>query len=122
MSISCRGPVCVDASTTARGNGSRRARGRARVGSKPCSCNVPGPPFEPKIVICALSFSASGPGVAPKRPLVAASILTAIYYIVRDGVEYRDLGGRYFETLDQAQITKRLVQRLERLGYRVELQ
>jgi len=53
---------------------------------------------------------------------VAASILTAIYYIVRDGVEYRDLGGRYFETLDQAQITKRLVQRLERLGYRVELQ
>jgi transposase len=60
----------------------------------------------------------------PKKAIVAvaASILTAIYYILRDGVEYRDLGARYFETLDQSQITKRLVQRLERLGYRVELQ
>jgi transposase len=52
---------------------------------------------------------------------VAASMLTAIYYILRDGVEYRELGGQYFEQLDRTKITKRLVKRLQDLGYAVQL-
>jgi transposase len=52
---------------------------------------------------------------------VAASMLTAIYYILRDGVEYHELGGQYFERLDRGKVTKRLVKRLKDLGYAVHL-
>jgi transposase len=60
----------------------------------------------------------------PKKAIlaVAASMLTAIYYMLRDGADYHDLGVRYFETLDRSKVTKRLVRRLQNLGYRVELQ
>jgi transposase len=52
---------------------------------------------------------------------VAASMLTAIYYVLRDGVDYRELGGQYFERLDRTRVTQRLVNRLKDLGYRVQL-
>jgi len=60
----------------------------------------------------------------PKKAIVAvaASMLTAIYYILRDGVEYRELGGQYFESLDRTKATQRLVKRLRDLGYRVQLE
>lgn len=60
----------------------------------------------------------------PKKAIVAvaASMLTAIYYILRDGVEYRELGGQYFERLDRPKATQRLVKRLRDLGYRVQLE
>jgi transposase len=53
---------------------------------------------------------------------VAASILTAVYFIVRDGVEYRELGADYFDRSDKARATSRLVRRLMDLGYQVDLQ
>ena len=49
-------------------------------------------------------------------------MLTAIYDILRDGVEYRELGGQYFESLDRTKATQRLVKRLRDLGYRVQLE
>jgi transposase len=52
---------------------------------------------------------------------VAASMLTAIYYILRDSAEYRELGGQYFERLDRTKATQRLVKRLRDLGYRVQM-
>jgi transposase len=60
----------------------------------------------------------------PKKAIVAvaASMLTAIYYMLRDGVEYRELGGHYFERLDRTKATQRLVKRLRDLGYRVQLE
>jgi transposase len=60
----------------------------------------------------------------PKKAIVAvaASMLTAIYYILRDGVEYRELGGQYFERLDRTKATQRLVKRLRDLGYHVQLE
>jgi transposase len=60
----------------------------------------------------------------PKKAIVAvaASMLTAIYYILRDAVEYRELGGQYFERLDRTKATQRLVKRLRDLGYRVQLE
>ena len=52
---------------------------------------------------------------------VAASILTAAYHILRDGVPYRDLGGDYFTRRDKAKVAQRLARRLKDLGYDVEL-
>ncbi len=59
----------------------------------------------------------------PKKAIiaVAASMLTAIYYMLRDGTEYRDLGSQYFNQIDRAKAARRLVGRLNRLGYRVDL-
>jgi transposase len=52
---------------------------------------------------------------------VAASMLTAAYYIIRDGVEYKDLGGDYFDRLNPPRHVNQLVRRLQGLGYQVEL-
>ena len=52
---------------------------------------------------------------------VAASMLTATYYMLRDGVEYRDLGPDYFDRRDREKVAARLVRRLEELGLRVQI-
>src|SRR5580692_5923513 len=52
---------------------------------------------------------------------VAASMLTAIYFMLRDGVDYRDLGHDYFDRADKSKAADRLVRRLAALGYKVEL-
>jgi transposase len=59
----------------------------------------------------------------PKKAImaVAASMLTAAYYILRDDVDYRDLGIDYFDRIDKVKATNRLVRRLKDLGYEVEL-
>jgi transposase len=59
----------------------------------------------------------------PKRAVVAvaASILTAAYHILQDGVVYRDLGGDYFTQRDKLKVAQRLARRLKDLGYEVEL-
>lgn len=53
---------------------------------------------------------------------VAASLLTAIYHILKDGTEHRDLGADYFQRLSATAQTQRLVAQLARLGYHVQLQ
>ena len=53
---------------------------------------------------------------------VAASMLTAVYYLLRDGVPYRDLGATYFDRRDQTKIANRLRRRLEALGFSVQMQ
>jgi len=53
---------------------------------------------------------------------VAASILTAIYHILKDGTEHRDLGADYFNRRSPAAQTKRLVAQLTKLGFEVQLQ
>jgi len=59
----------------------------------------------------------------PKKAIlaVAASMLTSAYHMLRDGVEFHDLGGQYFEGPHKAQIAKRLVRRLRSLGVDVEI-
>jgi hypothetical protein len=59
----------------------------------------------------------------PKKAIVAvaASMLTDIYYMLRDGVEFHDLGSQYFEQRDKAHLTKRLLRRLHDLGVDVEV-
>jgi transposase len=59
----------------------------------------------------------------PKKAIVAvaASMLTAMYYILRDGVAFHDLGAAYFDTRDHKKTVTRLVRRLKALGCEVEV-
>jgi transposase len=59
----------------------------------------------------------------PKKAIlaVAASMITATYYMLRDTVEYHDLGPHHFDKRDKSKAVARLVRRLEELGCEVEL-
>jgi hypothetical protein len=54
----------------------------------------------------------------PKKAIlaVAASMLTAAYYILRDDVPYRDLGAGNFLRRDKTKLARHLVRRLQDLG------
>jgi transposase len=52
---------------------------------------------------------------------VAHRILTIAYQIIRDGGEYREIGGDYFDRLHPERTVARLTRRLERFGYTVLL-
>jgi transposase len=53
---------------------------------------------------------------------VAASILTAAYFILLHQATYQELGGDYFDRADRDKVAKRLVRKLVDLGYSVDLQ
>jgi transposase len=59
----------------------------------------------------------------PKKAIlaVAASIVTAAYYILKDQTTYHELGSDHFERRDKTQVTRRLIRRLEELGLSVEV-
>lgn len=50
---------------------------------------------------------------------VAASMLTAAYFMLRDGVEYEDLGPNHFNRHDKTKTIHRLLKRLADLGYNI---
>jgi transposase len=52
---------------------------------------------------------------------VAASMLTAVWHMLRDGTFYQDLGPHHFKRRSASRQTKNLVARLEGLGYQVQL-
>ncbi|WP_434661090.1 IS110 family transposase [Paraburkholderia sp. A3BS-1L] len=54
----------------------------------------------------------------PKKAIlaVAASMLTAAWHMLRDGVEYADLGRDYFSRHDTTKTIQRLLKRLDDLG------
>jgi transposase len=53
---------------------------------------------------------------------VGHAILIIAYHLLRDGTDYHDLGPRYFDERDRRAVERRLVHRLEGLGYTVSLQ
>jgi hypothetical protein len=53
---------------------------------------------------------------------VAHTILVIVYWLLKNGVEYRELGGNYFDERNRAVTIGRAVRRIESLGYQVELQ
>jgi transposase len=59
----------------------------------------------------------------PKKAIlaVAASILTAIYHMLKDGTLYQDLGPNYLNPHNKERQKNRLIKRLADLGYVVEL-
>jgi transposase len=58
----------------------------------------------------------------PKKAIlaVAASMLTAVWHMLSDGVGYTDLGTDYFSRLDSSKTIQRLLRRLADLGYHPE--
>jgi len=59
----------------------------------------------------------------PKKAIVAvaASMLTDVYYMLRNGTEFHDLGDQYFAHHDKARLTTRLLKRLRDLGVEVQV-
>ena len=53
---------------------------------------------------------------------VGHSILVIVYHLLSDGTVYADLGVTSFDERDRQQVERRLVNRLEALGYRVTLE
>lgn len=60
----------------------------------------------------------------PKKAIcaVAASLLTAIYHMLKDGTGHRDLGASYFDRRSIDAKAKRLVSQLTKLGFQVQLE
>ncbi len=52
---------------------------------------------------------------------VAASMLTAIWHMLRDGTEWHDLGAAHFDRADAQKTATRLIRRLQQMGYAVQL-
>jgi transposase len=52
---------------------------------------------------------------------LAASILTIVYHMLTNGELYRDLGPDHFDHRAKAANTRRLVTRLQNLGYTVQI-
>lgn len=50
---------------------------------------------------------------------VAASILTAVYYMLKDGTSYQDLGAEHFLRTDRVKIAHRLLRKLAELDFEV---
>ena len=67
-------------------------------------------------LVLGLSAMALVPIVA-----VARTILVAAWHILKEDVAYKDLGGEYFDRLNEERTRTNLVKRLEKLGYEVEL-
>ena len=59
----------------------------------------------------------------PKKAVVAvaASIITAVYYMLHNEIPYRELGADYFHQRDKEQLTIRMTRRLRELGFDVTL-
>lgn len=59
-----------------------------------------------------------------KRAIIAVahSILVATYYILRDGVDYHDLGPAHFDRVAPEKAARDLIKRLEKLGLKVSVE
>jgi transposase len=61
-------------------------------------------------------------GRAKAAVAVAHAILIIAYHVLMEGTVYCDLGGNYFDERDRQGVERRLVHRLDGLGYTVSLQ
>lgn len=59
-----------------------------------------------------------------KRALVAVgrSLLATVYHMIERGTSYADLGENYYERRDPAGLARKLTRRIEKLGYKVQVQ
>ena len=57
----------------------------------------------------------------PKKAImaVAASILTAAYHMLKNGVDYHDLGANHFSGADKTKAVNRLLRKIDTLGFEV---
>jgi len=59
-----------------------------------------------------------------KKAMIAVghTLLVIIYHVLSEDKDYKELGGHYFDDWDRQAVQKRLVRRLEKLGYEVKLE
>lgn len=64
------------------------------------------------------------PRKGKKRAIIAVArtILQSAWHILKEGVEYKELGGDHFDQLNKEKTTKYFVKRLEKLGFKVKLE
>jgi len=64
-----------------------------------------------------------GPRRGKKRAIIAVArtILQSAWHILKKDVDYKELGGDYFDHLNEEKTKGWLVKRLEKLGYEVDL-
>src|SRR4051794_27827709 len=58
----------------------------------------------------------------PKKAMVAVAHSILLYHLLLDEHPFEDLGEAYFDQRQRQHVSRRLKQRLERLGYRVQLE
>jgi transposase len=58
-----------------------------------------------------------------KKAIIAVghTLLVIVYHLLKDEEDYQELGGNYFDESDRLAVQKRLVHRLQKLGYNVTL-
>lgn len=61
-------------------------------------------------------------GVKKAAVAVGHSLLVVAYHILRDGVQYQEMGADHFDRINRHRITLYHMQRLQELGYEVALQ
>jgi transposase len=105
--------------------GNRRS-GRARKGSpwlRACLVQAAHAAARTKGTYLAAQYRrlATRRGRAKAAVAVAHSILIIAYHVLTEGTVYCDLGGNYFDERDRQAVERRLVHRLQGLGYTVSL-
>jgi transposase len=105
----------------------KRQRGATRKGSpslRACLVQAAHAAARPKGTYLAARYRrlAARRGRARAAVAVAHSILIIAYHVLTEGTVYRDLGGNDFDERDRHAVERRLVHRLEGLGYTVSLQ
>ena len=99
--------------------GKRRSTRMRKSGTwlKTTLVTAPGPLCATRAATCKRSSCAQGRRGAKKAIVaVAASMLTAVYHMLRDGTEYNDLGSDHFDRQDKSKTIRRLLKRLQDLG------
>jgi transposase len=104
----------------------KRRRGTTRKGSpslRACLVQAAHAAARTKGTYLAAQYRrlASRRGRARAAVAVAHSILIIAYHVLTEGTVYRDLGGNYFDQRERHAVERRLVHRLEGLGYTVSL-
>ena len=106
--------------TRARASAGPPACAKAPRGSRPCSSNAA---TRKKGSYLQAQFYRLRSRRGPKKALcaVAASMLTAIYHMLKDGTGYQDLGADHFDHRSTEARARRLVSQLAKLGFDVEI-
>lgn len=105
----------------------KRRSGKTRKGNKPLGAaltQAAQAAAHTKNTYLAAQFQRLSGRRGKKKAIVAVahSILVIAYHLIQRKEQYRELGGNYFDQRNHEAVSKRLVKRLQKLGYQVSLQ
>ena len=108
-------------------SGGKRLSGRTRKGNRwlrQVLVEIAHVASKTKNTYLAAQYKRIAAGGGKKRALIAVShtVLTIVYTLLTRRQPYQDLGAAYFDQRERQRVERRLVQRLERLGYQVSMQ